>query len=390
MMNSNPTNPFLKTIFLTLILLLSLVGSSCKLNEAQEEKYFPLHGDLAIGPNKTGFKEMLFDSVKAYVWYPATSEEDERQLTFQEYVLIEEEGDTSALLDALSIGMAGKANLFPIDSLNFLLQSPMLAVNNAPFQSRQFPLLLWSARPGTVLYQSILSEYLASWGYVVAFVEKLPEPLPLPWFIQSAEEKKKVMAQHIEVLNEGLEKLKTIAVTDPEKVGLLSWSYGGESALLLQSQNKEVDVVIGLSSISFSFGLHWGSQLRAQFNLSDISVPYLLLSEKIAPNGNERSIPPVLDSLTVASYYCSFPELAHGSFNTIEGMLPGIINTDKVHSWSKGGEVAKVGYEIIGQIVLDFLDAQFKEKTSATIDQVQYLEKFPPNFIKISQHRMLE
>ena len=84
-----------------------------------------------------------------------------------------------------------------------------------------------------------------------------------------------------------------------------------------------------------------------------------MLFEKIAPNGNVRTPPVLFDSMHPNSRYVSFSQLAHGSFNALEGMIPGVLRTNKVQSWSKGGEVAQLGYETICEVTRSFLNANF-------------------------------
>ena len=110
----------------------------------------------------------------------------------------------------------------------------MKAVKGAHESNGSFPLLIWSSRYGTIEYQNILSEYLASHGFVVAFPEDIPNS-PYPWQIQSVEDKTAAINQQIIDINASINFLKRLNYVDSSKIGLLSWSYAGESAVLFKS-----------------------------------------------------------------------------------------------------------------------------------------------------------
>ena len=46
-----------------------------------------------------------------------------------------------------------------------------------------------------------------------------------------------------------------------------------------------------------------------------------------------------------------FPELAHGSFNAMEGYLPAALGAETVFSWSQTGQVARDGYRALVEVV---------------------------------------
>ena len=85
--------------------------------------------------------------------------------------------------------------------------------------------------------------------------------------------------------------------------------------------------------------------------------------------------PTIFDQLHPDSRYVSFTALAHGNFNGLEGMIPGVLGTEKVQSWSKGGEIARIGYETICKLALSFLDAKFTEDKSTGFDEKAALLK---------------
>jgi dienelactone hydrolase len=52
----------------------------------------------------------------------------------------------------------------------------------------------------------------------------------------------------------------------------------------------------------------------------------------------------------------TFPTLAHGNFNVLEGLLPELAGVTAVQPWSEGGPAARGGYQTIAQSVVALLD----------------------------------
>lgn len=376
-----------QTMSLKVIIAFVLTISVTTLKAQKEIDFF---GNLKIGLHKVGTKQiMLIDSLEKIpreiairLWYPARGNGE--KMKFSDYLDPKNKSDESELLQDISTAIGGAENLFSKDSLELMLNSNMKALKDAEAKIGRFPLLIWSIRYGTVKYQNIISEYLASHGYVVAFAEEIPNS-PFPWQLQSNAKKINAINQQIIDINASIEYLKHLQNIDQTKIGLLSWSYAGESAILTQMDNLEIDLVVGLSSIGFASGIYLGAGLNEKIDFEKINVPYLMLFEKVAPNGNTRTPPDSFNSMHSNSRYVSFKELAHGSFNGLEGMIPGILKSNKVQPWSKGGEVAQIGYEVICKITLSFLNAVFHETNLESFDTRTSLlkEELPLEFISI-------
>lgn len=376
----------IKNSILTLLCILSFIT----LLNAQNG--LRLYDGLNMGAHKVGIKQYVLNQSKngttrtlsLHVWFPAI--EYGEKLRFSDYLNYKNQLNDSEFLESLSIGISGAPDTFSKDSLELLLDTEMIASKNVEIESGRFPLLVWSLRYGTLEYQNLISEYLASHGYVVAFVEDSPNS-PFPWQLPSAEEKELVLNQQIADLNHVLAYLKQQQNVNPNKIGMLSWSYAGESAILTQMSNSDIDLVVGLSSIGFSYGVYSGGELPKKIALDQLQVPYLILSEKIGTNGKERTPPDIFAQMHPDSRYVSFKELSHGNFNAMEGMIPGILNTNKVQSWSKGGKLAQLGYETICKTTLSFINAVFQHSNSVSFDnQMKELKEIlPPTFISVYQ-----
>lgn len=344
------------------------------LTSVHAQEKLNLLGNLDFGPHEVGTKQLIYNDslrdkpgvISIRLWYPAKSNEE--KLKFVDYLDYRNELNNSQLLQDISVGIGGNKNLFPKDSLELILNADMKAYNGAKAKDDKFPLLIWSIRYGTVEYQSVLSEYLASHGYIVAFAEDEPNS-PYPWELTSVSSKSSALNQQIFDINASIEYLKQQINVNQNKIGLLSWSYGGESAVLTQMDNEDIDLVVGLSSLGFKYGIHLGQELSAKIDVEKIDIPYLFLIEKVAPNGNKRIPPDQFNSMHSFSRYIYFNALAHGNFNAMEGMIPGILKTTKVQSWSRGGEQAQIGYETICKIVVSYLNAVFHEANFSSFDE---------------------
>ncbi len=355
----------MKFNFLALLFLLAI-------NIYNAQSQINLYGNLKFGPHDVGVKQLTYTdtskensrTIQITHWYPA--KDNLEQLKFSEYLDYKKELNETELVRDISIGIGGKENLFSIDSLESVLNANMRAGKDAEEKDGKFPLLIWSIRYGTVEYQNIISEYLASHGFVVAFAEDTPNSL-YPWQLQSTD-KTDVLYQQVSDINTSIEFLTTYDYIDSTKIGLLSWSYAGESAILTQMSNPDIDLVVGLSALSFSSGVYLGGELAEKIDVEKLSVPYLIMTQRFRANGAVMTPPNVFDSMHSNSRYVAFHELAHGSFNALEGMIPGVLKTNKVHSWSRGGEIARIGYEAICQITLLFLNAVLKETNSDSFD----------------------
>lgn len=322
------------------------------------------------GSNESG-------DLKISIWYPA-NESSEESLKFSDYLNQRQIGKRE-LSELLASKIGGE---FAPDSLDMILESQTLAVKNATPIDKRFPLIMWSARNETIEYQWLISEYLASNGYVVAYVEDIP-PSPFPWGLPSTDEKEASLDQHLSNIKKAMTYLSNQQNIDPTKTGIISWSYAGESAILAQQNNPSVQAVIGLSSIGFTSGVYLGSEFEKRVELEKLNVPYLIQFEKTAPNGNERAIPEIFSSLHPNSRYVFFESLAHGSFNTIEGMIPGVLDTNKVQSWSRGGKAAKFGFEAICKLTQRFLDSTLKQTGKFNDGASQIIDELPLGFLTI-------
>lgn len=368
---------FLKSSLLLFVLTICHTASAADSSR-------PLWGDLQPGDHGVGFRVEFLENtneagasdpsgrvLEIMLWYPVKPDSGSQQaMRFEDYVARLHQfrnGYTAAeLAEWLSVAVTGNPHGLSAQDAAEILHGSMAAVQNAPEADASFPLVLWTMRHETMAAQSVLSEYLASHGFVVAFVRYRDMPLPLPWTIDTLEEKQRMFSVALRDLEFGLAEIGEYRNVDASHVAIMNWSYAAEASPRLQAKNSNVKIVIGLSSNPLSStGVFLGSKAGAELSIEDLTVPYVIMSERIGSDGKERSVPEILGSLR-AAYYLRYEELSHGNFNVLEGMIPGVFGIEEVQPWSKGGLVAKTGYESIAQNSLRYLNRYLKQQKIQT------------------------
>ncbi len=326
-------------------------------------------GELAFGPHDVGVRRMTIPTgsrtIEIHLWYP--SDGNGKSMSYADYLNYKGTLEKAELLRDLSLGISGREGAFSEDTLQAILDGKTKAMREVELKTGKYPLLVWSTRYGTVEHQYLVSEYLTSHGFVVAFPEDVPNS-PFPWQLQSPEEKAQVLDQHVADITVSITHLNELPYIDASKTGMLAWSYAGESAILAQMDNPDIDLVVGLSGIGFNRGVYLGNDLAQRVDAEALGVPYLIMSEEVGTNGAGRSAPTIFDAMHPASRYIAFKELSHGNFNALEGMFPGVLRTHHVQGWSRGGEVAQIGYETICQITLAFVRSVFDGSNAEPFD----------------------
>lgn len=331
------------------------------------------------------------------VWYPAKPSNRAFRLTLSHYLQVSDDPETlnlqrvplsGELHRSLSLQISSRPDALEPRLLDRLLASPMWSAWEAAPVAQRLPLVLWSARHGTIFAQSILCEYLASQGYIVAFARYKGQPMPLPYQAKSDEEKQATLVEHVKDLQVALAVLSRLPNVNASKTAVLSWSYAGESATLLQLQQRDIDLVISLSSNVLTGWVYQGAGALAKIDVSRLTAPYVLMTEKVATNGEERMAPEVLGRLPAGGHFIRFNDLAHGNFNAAEGMIPGVARIAEVPRWSKTGPVAQLGYETVCRYVLHFLNHYLKPtKNGDPLKGWDYAAGLPQGFVEIQAFR---
>ena len=213
--------------------------------------------------------------------------------------------------------------MFSSDSVavDRLMNSSTGAMLDAPTAEGQFPLVLYSAgwysrSPDN----TVLAEYLASHGYVVATVPQLGEGVVEFDFRVTPERVETQIAD----LAFALDVLAREPYVDPDRIATAGFSIGGIVALLVQQRDSRVGAVIGLD----------GSFLRSDWVSLTMSAPGFAAERSRIPilafnRGHERQhddmTTEVLDALRFADrYLVTVRNATHGEFSNEPSIFAGI------------------------------------------------------------------
>ena len=227
----------------------------------------PFWGDLDRGPHDVGFTaQYTFDRSRSFwpvdstalhgqgrplrilIWYPAVRSTD-TTMTFGAY---REVRPTDGRFDYYNRVLRGwehstAARQFSPESdslLNVVSAMRTMARRDAPRAPGRFPLIVHSLGLGDYqLEQTILFEYLASHGYVVATVPQLG---PSPWD-RSSFDTASVQTQADDVAF-ALELLRQSDFADGERIAITGHSMGGLVGLVVAAREPAVRAVVGLDA----------------------------------------------------------------------------------------------------------------------------------------------
>lgn len=349
--------------------------------------YDPSRPSLTTSTNDTQGRQMQIN-----VWYPASRTQSRaRPMLLEDYVyLISRELNFSPLnktreresiekFKAQTIELGGNAETLQ-SLLPKLLKMPVAAIRNAPLAAGSFPLVIYPDAPAR---HSILCEYLASHGYVVA-----------------ATSLKGTLEQELDVALTGIEtitsdiqfvagSMKTWPNVDRKKLALIGLGITASGALNAQMRNPEVDALVSLDGGIPTLFEDRLLKRAPYFDIAAFNVPLLAI---YAPHPNVD--PAILDQYKYSTrYYVHFPKMSEFHFlnyGMFEQFVPSIIG--------KAPGDTKSGFELAARYVLAFLGthlkndaqaSQFLDANSAPSELVQVNKKIglvaPPKFFEIKR-----
>jgi len=278
------------------------------------------------------------------IWYPASAASRE-PVAFRDYVEVSAGvlGSQAAtadrrrqLVEAFAAGPSSNGITRP--TIDSLLGSPMRATLNAPKAPGRFPLVVFlHASPWGA---SVMSEYLASHGFVVAAIESKG----------ARDAAYRLSRENLDamVLDAAftVQRMRREPNVGP-RIGVIGMSNGSIAALALQLAGTVPDAVVSLDGGigERAGGTYIGERLRTAS--ATISVPLLHL---FSPDN------PHLDFQYLRSYAASprmlvrVGHLRHGDFLTggaLERVLPGAFGSAPAE--------ASTGFELVCRYTVNFL-----------------------------------
>jgi dienelactone hydrolase len=313
-----------------------------------------LWGHLHSGRHAVGFRTLRIKTASSelHVWYPASLNQG-AEVTLGDYLRLSQDlkgaepgfgRDSAALRKTLRVAVMGRDGVLDDKLCDEILATPSAAVRNATPASGKFPLVFWTHRYATTAAQSVLNEYLASHGFVVAYAPESSAP-PMPYELKSAADKAREFSRLQLRLQSALSFARQMPNVQPDKVAVIAWSYAGESAFGLQQSEPSVRLVVGLSTNVLDQWVYREDQLVG-LKGSQLTVPYVLV------DGEKNNRPEVMAKASARTFFIRIRDMSHGSFNVLEGMLPSVMGIRTVPGWSKAGPQQQLGYEVAAQYVL--------------------------------------
>ena len=357
----------------------------------------PLWGSLVPGPYPIGFTtSFALDHDRTYdlppvgprpilinVWYPAQWKLDDPIMRQRQYLEIETAPDS--LLGAFSRRLA-EANSQCVmeeiggrppeeldaahqDIVNQFLQTPTAAVRNADAAEGSFPLLLiHQGYGGTFVDNTVLFEFLASHGYVVANSA-----------YQSADDSTLGIdhdpERSIKDLNFLLQHMQSHPQVDAERIAIIGYSYGAQTALTwLTKAEPPIQALVSLdTTLEYCEPeeAHFEGGYRVNISLRDVrlaiegaphvAVPVLIFTQaRISPDFTLYEKLPHSER-----YYAQVKSVGHFHFVSLS-VLASEMRPQDIEGFGLGSAPEiRESYEQICSSVLVFLNTYLKNDGQA-------------------------
>ena len=300
--------------------------------------------------------------IQISIWYPAEAGSPSRIATFGDYVdslITEVRFDKTSDLRKRRFFDRIRTNAFGPEGgsaedearMTRFLRNPTIAIKDARPRTGRFPLLIYAPGAASQSFEnSALCEFLASYGYVVA-------AFPCNGF----DSRENVMkASDVEALIRDAEfvmdKGRDFANADPDKIGVIGYSWGSLVGLFLAARNAHIDARVGIEGAEIVADL--SEPVRRQFPFYDavaaIRVPSLVMID--ASDGRPVDLR-IYDRMKYAeTRFLRFLSVSHGNFS---GLFRWALVLKKDAALEEIARFDRV-YALVGRYTLNFLEAKLK------------------------------
>lgn len=287
------------------------------------------------------------------IWYPAKAKANTAKMHYEEYLYLNQKAEN---FGAITQADRDKARENLQSTLRFafnremseqdaqaILTAPTAALRDGEPERGTFPVILGGF--GSVGNTSVLAEYLASHGYVVATIGRHSQmgtlqatkpPIALEWH-----------TRNFEYL---LAFLRTQPQADLNRIGVLGVNFDGMAALNFQMRNLTANAVVSLDGYE---GKKLTSPIARQspyFDVLKLRVPYLLFSQDKPPGLGLQPDTAFFAALKYSErYFYQVNNVEHAEYVANPLALP-MLEADK-----------RTGVEFVYQTVLRFFNAYVKK-----------------------------
>ena len=328
---------------------------------------------LNVGPYKVGFKAGVhFDigrpplkeqyaayrqgrAVHISVWYPAKPKNNHPKMTYAEYV-----DEVSRMINPLDVtkktrmkavqqmnlhlAQLGGDSILLMKHIPALLAENVTAYKNAAFNEGTYPILIYPESPN---FNNILSEFLASYGYIVVSMSR-HGTLNADFEWQNV--------RGIETLVQDCQFALTVIKKEfkikDDMVAAIGTGMNASAGLAWMMRNPSIDALVSLEGgiiTGYEYGL---IQKSPYFDIYRVDKPMLVMHSP-----HEHVSPKLIEHYKYANrYMISLPQMRefyYLNFGIWEKTIPGILGPAP-------GDT-KLSYEWMAQYTLYFLDWKLKQ-----------------------------
>jgi hypothetical protein len=257
-----------------------------------------------------------------HIWYPAFKTTAKVPFHFIKYVKAESaKQPVVAAADVLLTETTGTYT----DTVNTslvvagLTNLQTIAVENAPVQKgKHKTIVLHSGINSPGFVQSLLAEYLASYGYVVvAFPPMMIQPNTQQSYNQ---ESINTQIRDIELV---LKKIVKLPFVDSNHITLTGWSFGGAVQILYQMKTNKAKLLISLDAASqYQYG--WDLIKQSLYFKTSMNTPFVQLTSTAPKRYNIPLSTAFFDSVAIQKKQLLFPNTTHAqmlSFANLTGVF---------------------------------------------------------------------
>jgi dienelactone hydrolase len=324
---------------------------------------WPPWADLESGPYRVGFERLdVRDYSRPYgidstdparpiplsVWYPAEPAAEGQPVSFGRYVGAgEKRRDFVRRLNTYGFELDD-------EQITTILSTPTASLDDPARAQGPFPLLVFgTSLTGPSYLESLLSEYLASYGYVSVAIASLParEDETLDYDLEAVDLQLRDMEFAIQQMHDYPE-----VRIDP--MGLVAWSFGGVAQALLSMRNPEVGAVVSLDAAT---GYAYGRKLleaSLHFAPARATAPFFHASDSRESAQVEKSFRYFDDIVKGRSFLLTLEGATHAEFTSL-AVVPRLLFP------SEGDEPVLRRYRLLCRYVRAFLDLSLKRRPEA-------------------------
>lgn len=352
----------------TILLLLSIWSTNSMAQIEIMENFEP-------GENNVGFRhEKIIDYSRAnrdgyrtlplFIWYP-TKEKSINKMAYEQYFSIDNSihPDTLIQQEITRLNQSGETAV----KLSDYKALKTIAQPEAQVLEGKYPLILFAPGGNTkAQLHSIVCEYLASHGFIVASFPSLGNVDSLRWPFNQIGLNLHLddMALIINHLNNTMEEVNI------DKTGLIAWSVGGVSQGIYTMKNPNIDMFISLDS---GLGRTYGIDMLKEspyFSYTNFRTPYFHITGKQPEKYQVERSSEFYDSIaSVDKYSLVLDSFAHQHFAAQIGIIPEVAKQSK-------NKALIVAYKDMCQLTLLFSNIHLKGEKSEIMEWTEMIKDY--------------